>query len=512
MEMNLLNSAKEFFNDDILSKLGNSVGEDKENVRTAMDAIVPTVFIGLQKESGIGLSSVVEKAKQYYGDFNFSDFLKTNSETGRINGLVDAEPLEPNHNDLLSSIFGDKLNTIISSIASFVGSNGSTVEKLLNLSLPAVFSSLTQNGTNWSVSSIGRLLDENKHHFTAALPSGLGLAAFGTSFAHDDQITSSTTDRVADESSIPDNPVSDKPVEAILVSGPLDKKDEPTISHPTDVTDEAVAKDEELTVVTPQVVPPAEATHDDPLTVVPPVVPPIDHVPIIPPRPAGPTVDPLHTETPPSGGGGIWKILIPIVIIAVLWFLFGKGCKGDKDQVAATDSVERTVVDTGTTVVAVVPVVRESLEVILPDGVKLKAYKGGIEDQLVQFLKTDYKSMNEDQLKDKWFNFDNLNFEKGTAKVLPESQVQLENLAAILKAFPEATIKIGGYTDKTGNEDFNKKLSTDRAQVVQVYLVGKGPSSQVIGAEGYGSEFAKASADAPESERILDRIVAVSVR
>jgi outer membrane protein OmpA-like peptidoglycan-associated protein len=500
MEINLLNSAKEFFNDEVLSKLGNSVGEDKEKVKSAIGAIVPTLFLGLQKESGSGLTAIVEKAKQYYGDFNFGDFLKTNSETGRINGLVDSEPVEPHHNDLLKSIFGDKFNAVVSTLGGLVGGNGATVEKLLSVSLPAVFSGLTQNGTNWDASAIGRLLDENKQNFAAALPSGLSLDAFGSSFAQADQSTGTT-----------DSASHDKPIEAILASVPL-RKDNPQITHPEDVTDEAVSKEEELTVVTPPVVPPPHVSHDDPLTARPPVVPPIDHVPIIPPPPTGPTVDPLHTGTPSSGGGGIWKLLIPIAIIAVLWFLFGKGCKGDKDQAALTDSVNTTAVDTGLTVIAVTPVVRESLEVILPDGVILKAYKGGIEDQLVQFLKTDYKALSEDELKDKWFNFDNLNFETGTATVLPESQIQLENLAAILKAFPAATIKIGGYTDKTGNEDFNKKLSTDRANVVKVYLVGKGPSAQVIGAEGYGSEFAKAAADAPESERVLDRIVAVSVR
>jgi len=506
MEINLLNSAKEFFNDEVLSKLGNSVGEDKEKVKSAIGAIVPTVFLGLQKESGTGLTAIVEKAKQYYGDFNFGDFLKTNTETGRINGLVDAEPIEPHHNDLLKSIFGDKFNSVISTLGGLVGGNESTVEKLLSVSLPAVFSGLTQNGTNWDVSTISRLLNENKDNFAAALPSGLGLAALGTTFAQADQIRSSSTD-----SELHDSSITEKPVEAILVSVPV-TKEEPKVTHPEEVTNESVSKEEELTVVTPPIVPPTPVNHDNPVTAAPPVVPPIDHVPIIPPPPSGPIVDPLHTETPSSGGGGIWKILIPIVIIAVLWFLFGKGCKGDKDQVVVTDSMNTTAVDTSLTVVAVTPVVRESLEVILPDGVKLKAYKGGIEDQLVQFLKTDYKALSEDELKDKWFNFDNLNFETGTAKVLPESQVQLENIAAILKAFPAATVKIGGYTDKTGNEDFNKKLSTDRAEVVKVYLIGKGPSSQVIGAEGYGSEFAKAAADAPEAERVLDRIVAISVR
>ncbi|AIM36557.1 hypothetical protein KO02_07460 [Sphingobacterium sp. ML3W] len=481
MEINLLNSAKEFFNEEALSKLGNSLGENKEKVKSAIGTIVPSLFLGLQKESGTGLNAILEKAKQYFGDFKFDDYLKTNTETGRINGLVDSEPISPHHNDLLQSIFGGKFDTIVSTLGSAIGANGATVEKLLSLSLPAVFSSLTQNGTNWNASAVTRLLDENKHNFAAALPAGLGLGAFGSPVTTSGEVVTPTANTTVD----------DKSIEAVLVSVPVDK--DPAIIHPENVTDEAVSREEELTVV-------------------PPIVPPIDHVPIIPRPPVGATVDPLHTENPQSGGGGIWKLLIPIVIIAILWFLFGRGCKGDKDQVAVVDTMQTTAVDTSITVVAVTPVVRESLEVILPDGVKLQAYKGGIEDQLVQFLKTDYKALGEEELKDKWFNFDNLNFETGTAKVLPESEIQLANLAAILHAFPAATIKIGGYTDKTGNENFNKKLSQDRADVVKVFLVGKGPSGQVIGAEGYGSEFAKADADAPESERILDRIVAISVR
>jgi len=81
-----------------------------------------------------------------------------------------------------------------------------------------------------------------------------------------------------------------------------------------------------------------------------------------------------------------------------------------------------------------------------------------------------------------------------------------------LQEFPEAKIKIGGYTDKTGDEKLNKKLSEDRAEAVEDYLKSKNLGSQVDGAEGYGSEFAKYPASASESERILDRHVSVSVR
>jgi outer membrane protein OmpA-like peptidoglycan-associated protein len=114
--------------------------------------------------------------------------------------------------------------------------------------------------------------------------------------------------------------------------------------------------------------------------------------------------------------------------------------------------------------------------------------------------------------KDVWFDFDNLNFELGTATITAESQVQINNIAAILKDFPRAKVKIGGYTDKTGDETANMKLSKERAEAVKAALAAAGVGSQVTDAEGYGSQFAKAAADAPEEERKHDRRVSVSVR
>lgn len=95
---------------------------------------------------------------------------------------------------------------------------------------------------------------------------------------------------------------------------------------------------------------------------------------------------------------------------------------------------------------------------------------------------------------------------------MPESQVQVDNLVAILNAFPDAKIKLGGYTDKTGDEAINKKLSNDRAIAVKNAFEAKGVGNRVMATEGYGSQFAKFPADAPESDRVTDRRVAVSVR
>lgn len=153
---------------------------------------------------------------------------------------------------------------------------------------------------------------------------------------------------------------------------------------------------------------------------------------------------------------------------------------------------------------------RTLAEVSLPNGTKLQAYPGGIEDQLVKFIESaDYKNGTADTLKDKWFSFDDLNFVTGRTELVPESKRQLDNITAILKAFPDVKIKIGGYTDRTGNDAANKKLSDDRAKAVQAALQKAGVGAQAPEAEGYGEEFATVAETASDAERKVDRKTAV---
>lgn len=153
---------------------------------------------------------------------------------------------------------------------------------------------------------------------------------------------------------------------------------------------------------------------------------------------------------------------------------------------------------------------RKLTEVSLPDGTKLQAYPGGIEDQLIKFIESDeYKNGTADSLKDKWFSFDDLNFKFGTTELVPESKRQLDNIVAILKAFPAVKIKIGGYTDKKGDDAVNKKLSDDRAKAVKTALEKAGVGAQVPEAEGYGEEFATVPETAGDKERETDRKTSV---
>ncbi|SKB58617.1 protein of unknown function [Soonwooa buanensis] len=223
----------------------------------------------------------------------------------------------------------------------------------------------------------------------------------------------------------------------------------------------------------------------------------------------------VHTPPPNDNGGGgsILKWLLPLLLLLLAgWFLWKQcGKKGDTVPAGTTDStaIVTDTVASSTTVDSTAngtTVQRESMVVTLPSGKTINAYKGGIEDQIVTFLKSDeYKNSTEAQLKDRWFNFDNLNFEFNSTKLTPESQVQLDNLKAILAEFPAANIKIGAYTDKKGDAATNLKLSKERATAVKTAL----GSAQVKEAEGYGSEFAKVPADASDKEREADRKTAI---
>ncbi|MCA5004874.1 OmpA family protein [Sphingobacterium bovistauri] len=434
MESNLLHNVKAYFTDEVINKLSANLGETSENVHKGIDLSIPSLLLGLQGKSGDGLGSILNSAKHLFSSFDINNLFGNyfGSPAGTDNSKFETQ-------NILGSIFGDKLGTIVDSLSSYLGIRSESISSLLGASLPAVISGITQKGSDWDSNSIGSLLNSNKSAIAAALPSGLGLGAFGTLFAQADS--------------------------------------------PTELPRETQT----------------QVKND------------IPHTPVEPLKPRQPEV--VHTQErieEGKKGAGLWWLLIPILLIA-LWLIFGKGCDGDTKEVVLRDSIA----DADTTIVVTNPVTqseKQYIDVKLPDGASLKAYSSGIEENLIAFLQSDYKSLSDDQLKEKWFDFDNLNFETGTANVLPESQQQLENIASILKLFPDAKIKIGGYTDKTGNEEVNKRISENRAEAVKSFLESKGLGNQVEDAEGYGSEFATVPADATDAERAKDRRVAVSVR
>ena len=234
----------------------------------------------------------------------------------------------------------------------------------------------------------------------------------------------------------------------------------------------------------------------------------------------------VSTVTNKSGFGRFWPWLLLLLLLALLWYLL-KGC-GDKTNI--TDNLSSMVDSVKTEVSGVADNVAEGISeavsgvkgsidaagnwisdlgkeitLMLPGNHELKVGENSIENKLVEFI----KAGNHDQetLKNTWFTMDRLYFETGKSTLTTESKNQLLNIAAIMKAYPNVDIKLGGYTDSDGDDSMNMKLSDARAKSAKFELQQLGVASSRLEAEGYGEQFPVCPAnDTPECKAQNRRI------
>ena len=75
-------------------------------------------------------------------------------------------------------------------------------------------------------------------------------------------------------------------------------------------------------------------------------------------------------------------------------------------------------------------------------------------------------------------------FNKYTLK--PEAREKLAKVSGILIAYPGLKLQVEGYTDNVGTEEYNQKLSEERADGVRDYLVSQSVKDDNVTAKGYG--------------------------
>ncbi len=84
-------------------------------------------------------------------------------------------------------------------------------------------------------------------------------------------------------------------------------------------------------------------------------------------------------------------------------------------------------------------------------------------------------------------------FNKFTLK--PGAREKLAKVAGILQAYPGLKVQLEGHTDSIGSDEYNVKLSEDRAGAVRDYLVGQGVPLETLTAIGLGKASPVASND-----------------
>ncbi|MBL7910539.1 MAG: OmpA family protein [Bacteroidia bacterium] len=80
----------------------------------------------------------------------------------------------------------------------------------------------------------------------------------------------------------------------------------------------------------------------------------------------------------------------------------------------------------------------------------------------------------------------NIFFETGKSVLKQESFFELDNLAKLLTDNPSMEIFIAGHTDNVGNDEYNNKLSKERAAAVVTYLTGKNIIATRLTSDGFG--------------------------
>lgn len=102
-------------------------------------------------------------------------------------------------------------------------------------------------------------------------------------------------------------------------------------------------------------------------------------------------------------------------------------------------------------------------------------------------------------------------FDVGRSTVKPGSQANIERIAVVLRQYPQHQILVEGHTDATGSEEFNLRLSQDRANAVRSALVAGGVDASKISAEGFGESQPVANNDTPAGRQQNRRVEIVIV-
>ena len=114
-------------------------------------------------------------------------------------------------------------------------------------------------------------------------------------------------------------------------------------------------------------------------------------------------------------------------------------------------------------------------------------------------------------IEDKRICMFDLKFEFASAVLKKESESQLDKFVELYRQFPDMKLQINGHTDNVGSEEYNQKLSEDRAQSVYDYFIKKGIPASNMSTKGYGLRY-PIDTNETEEGRAINRRVEVDIQ
>ena len=211
------------------------------------------------------------------------------------------------------------------------------------------------------------------------------------------------------------------------------------------------------------------------------------------------------------------KGILAVVVASSLAFT---ACKCEKKEGIAVAPAEETLsVDTNADDVPVAKLdadgnyiydIGNNLEIALPDGSKMSVGENSTENKLFTMLNDANFAVSDDKTQG-WVTLDRVYFSTGKAELTPNSEAQVANLITLLKAYPTATIKVGGYTDNTGDAAVNQRVSTERAKTIADKIIAGGVEASRIESEGYGAQHFVCAANDTDECKAQNRRVDIRI-
>ena len=104
------------------------------------------------------------------------------------------------------------------------------------------------------------------------------------------------------------------------------------------------------------------------------------------------------------------------------------------------------------------------------------------------------------------FTTRDIRFDVGKATIKTESFNTINRIASFMKEHPDVTFRIEGHTDSDGSDEFNRKLSEDRAYAIRAALIKFGIRENRVQAKGWG-EAKPIASNLTADGRLLNRRV-----
>lgn len=475
MSVNLLDLLKDQVTGSLVSNASKFLGTSSDNTSSAISSIFPAL-LGKLVDQGAddqeGAKSILDLVKGT-DDSILDDIGGIFSKgSGSVNGLLNSG------SGLLSALLGNKVGGIVDLIAGSSGMKSSATSSLLKMAAPFIFGIIKRQVANKGISGLMSLLSGQKNHVKSALPAGMG-SLLGLSSLGGDLIGKAkgavgggvdAGKRVVGGSMDAGKKV---------VGGTMDAGKK-VVGGGVDAGKKAMGGAANM---------------------------------------AGSAVD-----TASSAGGSIFKWLIPAVLILGIAGYFGL----NKTGCNAIDSAADTVSNTAGSVVEGAGDMAKGAADAAGDAAKgaadmvggafsnineaakgalssIKFAAGSAGSQMMDFIDGGFKG-------DGKVTFKNLTFASGSAAISGSTAAEVDNLAAILKAYPDVKIQIDGYTDSTGNADSNVTLSQSRADAVKSRLVAQGIDGSRLMTTGHGAANPVASNDTKEGQAQNRRIEATILK